>query len=202
MYTLPRNQRLTILHEDCAIQYTGSRIANLARLTGNWDGKDVGVIFVDQFDVEREGERWWQFDLLTGMAEPVTLEPGEARRGYTPGVVAAATSFEVARIFRDPQRVPYGLEPGQAFITWRRGPRRLPVVQVKMTAMGPSVSSGGSTPIPVDSVTIYIDRWLADGDTANDDLDVARDAWFSHDFTRAKEIAAKVIPHSLCRVAT
>jgi hypothetical protein len=199
MYTLQRDQRFSLHPEDYALRVSdrNDRIANLARLAGSWDGNGVGVIFVDRFNVTRENERWWQFDLITGIAEPVALTPGNRP-------IRDTTSFEVSRPLADPyQRTPYGLEPGQAFIQWKRGGRP-PIVRVEMEGNRPMVVNrfdvipgiSGAEAMAVDNVTVYIDRWFAEDDPDNDDLDVARDALFAHDMKRAKIITERTIPHS------
>jgi hypothetical protein len=188
MHALPRNQRFLLHPKDYAVPASNDRLENLARLVGNWDGNGIGVIFVDQLKVEHDGERWWQFDLLTGITEAVALTPG------TRAIVDQTISYRVALLGPRLRCIPYSLEPGQAFINWQRISRP-PVVKVNMTANRPTVVSGANA-VPNDSVTIYIDRWFLEGDASNDDLDVARDAWFGADYKRAEEIAEKIIPHS------
>lgn len=176
-YTLPRNQRLAIRAKTYAV--TDDGIAKLASLTGSWNGGGISVIFADQFGVERTGERWWLFDLLTGATQPLTLGGGPTvpqPSRYT-GWKGALQAYEI--------------DVGQAFITWRRK-----AGFVRPGTPGNDLANRPGDPRAADDVTIYIDRWFAVGDPAYDDLDVARDAWFGEDFTRAMEIAKKLIPHS------
>lgn len=173
MHALPRNQRLPIRADYDAV--TDDGIAKLARLTGSWNGGGVSVILADQFGVERTGERWWLFDLITGASQPLRLGGGPT--------VPQPSRYTG---WKGPLQA-YEIDVGQAFVTWRRKggfmrsqtPGNLPIA-----------------PQATEDVTIYIDRWFASGDPAHDDLDVARDAWFGEDFMRAKEIVKKVIPHS------
>lgn len=166
MYTIPRNQRLTI-------HAAGDSTARLARLTGNWDGNDVGLVFADMFEVERANQRWWSLNLLTGAANPLALE-------VDPIVTEAQRSIFFASGTRPTQ--PYMIDVGWAFVTWRRTSHFMPSGRLKSRT--------------TDEVTIYINNWFAVADPSREDLDVARDAWFDDDFERSRAIVKKLIPHS------
>jgi hypothetical protein len=189
VYALPRDQRLEIRSKRDTASSADDGIAKFARLTGGWDGGDVNIIFAEHFGVERAGERWWQIDLVTGATRPLTLDGAPLELGPYIEVdgrryPARAGDHASGHAHTPPFAQPYEIEPGQAFVTRLRN-----AGFVRLDAAMPG-------PIVTEDVTIFVNRWVAVGDPAHEDLDVARDAWLEQDFVRAKEIVEKLIPHS------
>lgn len=191
MYTLPRDKRLVLT----------DGVAKLARMQPGWSGGSVGITFSQQFGIWSNDERWWELDLVTGAARPLQLlidldmtaaqrmADREARSNMSlppEQRLAAAERYE----YKAPSQL-YVVDVGMAFITWRR---KTAFVRDRSPAgsRGPDPNES----VMSDDVTIHVDRWFPIHDQRNDDLDVARDAWFAQDTAHAEKITMQTIPHS------
>lgn len=180
MYALPRNQRIAIRSkDDPSLERMIDGVATFARLTGSWDRGNIGVIFANQVGVERASERWWKANLFTGVTKPLRLFPPSPLGDVQP--VQATLALQCAS--RPVQ--PHVIDPGQAFITRRRSSAFVQRPGNLKSLIGVA-----------EDMTIYVDRWLALDDPMNEDLDVARDAWFERDFIRARKLVGSLMPHS------
>jgi len=191
VYTLPRRKRLVLT----------DGVAKYARMQADWRVGSVGVTFADHLEILSNEERWWEFDLVTGSARPLQLqvdreEMTAQREADQTAMSNMSLSSEqrLAATERCERRTLiqlYVIDVGMAFVTWRR---RTAFVRDRSPtgSRGPDPNES----IMSDEATIYIDRWFPIGDPRNDDLDVARDAWFAQDIAGAEKIAMQTIPHS------